>query len=153
MSPVRANRGSRGRALGATVAVVAALTASACTEVESAAVDGYQPAKVEHHEGSEMVTIVFTEEGAERTGIATAEVENVGGQLVAPYAALIYDPEGGTWVYTSPDERRYQRAEVVVDRIEGDRVYLTEGPAAGTTVVTTGAAEVYGVELEVDGSH
>jgi hypothetical protein len=130
---------------------MAALMASACAEVESAAVDGYQPAKVEHN--GDVVTVILTEEGAERTGVETSQIESVGGQLVAPYAALLYDPAGRTYVYTSPEPLSFERAEVVVDRIEGDRVYLTDGPAAGTAVVTTGAAEVYGVELEVDGSH
>jgi hypothetical protein len=36
-----------------------------------------------------------------------------------------------------------------VDRIEGDRVLLTDGPPAGTKVVTVGVTEVYGTELEV----
>ena len=45
------------------------------------------------------------------------------------------------------------RAEVKVDRIDGDRVLLSEGPPAGTKVVTVGAAEVYGAELEIAGSH
>ena len=30
---------------------------------------------------------------------------------------------------------------------------LLRGPAAGTKVVTVGAAEVYGTELEIAGSH
>ncbi len=42
---------------------------------------------------------------------------------------------------------------VKVDRIEGNRVVLTNGPAARTAVVTVGAAEVYGAELEIAGSH
>ena len=45
------------------------------------------------------------------------------------------------------------RADVVVDRIDGDRVLLTEGPRPGSRVVTVGAAEVYGAELEIAGSH
>jgi multidrug efflux pump subunit AcrA (membrane-fusion protein) len=68
---------------------------------------------------------------------------------VVPYAALIYDPEGKTYVYTSPKPLEYLREEVKVDRIEGDRVLVSRGPPAGTEVVTVGAAEVYGTELEV----
>ena len=45
------------------------------------------------------------------------------------------------------------RRPVTVERIDAGRVFLTRGPAAGTTVVTTGAAEVYGAELEIAASH
>ena len=38
----------------------------------------------------------------------------------------------------------YQRAAVVVDRIEDGKVLITSGSPSGTEVVTTGAAEVYG---------
>jgi hypothetical protein len=40
------------------------------------------------------------------------------------------------------------RAEIEVDRVAGDRVLLHEGPAVGTKVVTTGAPQVHGAELE-----
>jgi hypothetical protein len=41
------------------------------------------------------------------------------------------------------------RERVRVGRVDGDRVLLSRGPAAGTRVVTVGTAEVYGTELEV----
>jgi hypothetical protein len=66
-----------------------------------------------------------------------------------PYAALLYDPEGKTYVYTSPRELRYVKKQVRVARIDGDRVVLTRGPPAGTPVVTVGVVEVYGTDLEV----
>ena len=34
-------------------------------------------------------------------------------------------------------------------RVEGARVLLSRGPAPGTDVVTTGAAEMYGTEFEL----
>ena len=70
-----------------------------------------------------------------------------------PYEALIYNDEAKTFVYTSPKPLSYLRAAVKVDRIKGDRVYLSEGPPAGTKVVTVGATEVYGTEAEIAGSH
>ena len=45
------------------------------------------------------------------------------------------------------------RQAVTVGRIDAGRAFLTKGPAAGTTVVTTGAAEVYGAELDIAASH
>ncbi len=49
----------------------------------------------------DLKRVTFTAEGAERIGLETAEVGRSGGHKVVPYAALIYDPEGETYVYTS----------------------------------------------------
>jgi hypothetical protein len=70
-----------------------------------------------------------------------------------PYAALIYDQQGVVWVYTNPSPLTFQRVEVVVDRIVDDLAMLKDGPAPGTLVVTIGATEVYGAELDVAGGH
>jgi hypothetical protein len=134
-------------------ALVAAVALSGCTEVESADVEGYEPSKLEDVEGSEVKQVTLTEEGAARAGVQTAPVRRSGERRVLPYSALLYDGEGGTFVYTAPKPLSFLRADVVVDRIDGGRVLLTDGPAVGSRVVTTGAAEVYGSELEIAGSH
>jgi hypothetical protein len=124
----------------------AALPIAGCTEVETETATGYEPSTLEPVKGNEDLKLVrFTAEGAKRVDLQTASVR----RNVVPYAALIYDPEGKTFVYTSPKPLEYLREEVKVDRIDGDRVLLTRGPPAGTRVVTVGAAEVYGTELEV----
>ena len=147
-SGVRAHRRAVGLAL-----IVAGVALSGCTEVEPAEEAGYEPAKVQDVEGSELKQVTLTAEGAERTGLQTAPVGRSGDHRVVPYSALIYDGEGATFVYTAQKPRSFLRAEVVVDRIEGDRVLLADGPAAGSRVVTIGATEVYGAELDVAGSH
>jgi hypothetical protein len=43
----------------------------------------------------------------------------------------------------------FVRTPVTVDFIENDLVYLTEGPAAGTEVVTVGGSLLYGTETGV----
>jgi hypothetical protein len=125
------------------VLAIAALPVSACTEVEEESDAGYEPAKLEQVRGFTRVT--FTKEGADRVGLATARIES----NVVPYAALIYDAEGKTYVYTSPKPLTYLREEVEVDRIDGERAILSNAPPGGTEVVTTGAAEVHGAELEI----
>jgi hypothetical protein len=147
-SGLRAHRRAVGLAL-----IVAGVALSGCTEVEPAEDVGYEPAKVHEVEGSELKQVMLTAEGAERTGLQTAPVRRSGDHRVVPYSALIYDGEGRTFVYTAPKPRSFLRAAVVVDRIEGDRVLLADGPAAGSRVVTIGATEVYGTELDVAGSH
>jgi hypothetical protein len=70
---------------------------------------------------------------------------------IVPYAAVIYDVEGGTWVYVKEqsDALSFVRAPISIDYIEGDLAFLTEGPAVGTEVVTVGGAELYGAETGV----
>ena len=68
---------------------------------------------------------------------------------LVPYSAVIYDVKGATWVYTNPEGKVYLRQPVKVDYIKGQLAYLSEGPAAGTSVVTRGVAELYGAETGV----
>jgi hypothetical protein len=137
-------------ALAGLVLAIGAVPLAGCTEVETETATGYEPSTLEPVKGNDdLQRVTFTEEGAKRVDLQTAAVRRSGAHKVVPYAALIYDPEGKTYVYTSPKPLEYLRAEVKVDRIEGDRVLVSRGPPAGTRVVTVGAAEVYGTELEV----
>jgi hypothetical protein len=130
--------------------VVVALALSGCTEVETESATGYEPAKLEPIKGDDdLQRVTFTAEGADRIGLRTARVRRAGEHTTVPYAALLYDPHGKTYVYTSPRSLEYVRAEVRIRGIEGNRVVLFDGPAVGTEIVTVGATEVYGTELEV----
>jgi hypothetical protein len=133
--------------------LLAGLPLVGCSEVEEASTGGYEPAELEPVEGSELTRVAFTEEGARRTGLRTATVRRSGERRVVPYAALIYDGAGESWVYTSPAPLTFVRAKVEVDRVIGSRMLLTDGPPAGSEVVTVGASEVYGAELEIAGGH
>jgi hypothetical protein len=135
------------------VLAIASLPLAGCKEVETGTATGYEPAKIEEIKGTDVKRVTLTAEGAKRTGLKTATVRRDGGHEVVPYESLIYDAEGKTYVYTSPKPLTFLRVPVKVDRIEGNRVVLTDGPAARTAVVTVGAAEVYGTELEIAGSH
>jgi hypothetical protein len=130
--------------------VVAGLPLAGCSEVESESSTGYEPAKLKAvNEHGDLQRVIFTAEGARRIGLRTARVRRSAKRTVVPYTALLYDPEGKTYVYTSPRALVYVRAEVQVRRIDGARALLSDGPPAGTEVVTVGATEVYGTELEV----
>jgi hypothetical protein len=133
-------------------AVVAVTVAVALVGGREADVDaGHEngPATVVHVKGSKFARVVLTALAAERTGVRTEQVREAADGLAVPYTALIYDPQGETWVYTSPERLAYVRAAVLVERIEGDVAYLSDGPDAGTDVVTVGGAELYGTEFEV----
>jgi hypothetical protein len=68
---------------------------------------------------------------------------------VVPHSSLIYGAHGETWVYTSPEPLTYIRHPVSVDYIEDDLAVLSDGPPAGTEVVSVGVAELFGTEFEV----
>jgi len=66
-----------------------------------------------------------------------------------PYAAVLYDTRGGTWVYTNPEPLVFVRQRINVDYIDGEQAVLSDGPAPGTAVVTAGGAELFGTELGI----
>lgn len=114
------------------------------------------PAEIVKTPGSDLHHVILTEKAMERLDLKTDEVREVndpqsGGTLkrIVPYSALIYDPHGKTWVYTSPRPRTFYRNEVEVDYIEGDMVFLKDGPPTGTIIASVGVAELYGTEFEV----
>lgn len=139
--------------VGALTALTLALVVAGCQEIEEVAAPVHQPAKVEEVPGLDVKRVTFDQEGADRVALETDVARETGRGTVIPYAALIYDSEGLAWVYTNPSPLTFQRAEVVVDRVIGDEVWLTDGPAAGTRVVTVGSTQVYGAEFDIAGGH
>ena len=130
--------------------LLAGLAVSACKEVETETETGYVPARLDPVKGSDdLKRVTFTSRAAERVGLRIAPVRRSGGRMQVPYAALVYDPEGKTYVYKSLSPLTFVREEVQVDRIEGNRALLSDSVPLGTGVVSIGAAEVYGAELEV----
>jgi hypothetical protein len=72
-----------------------------------------------------------------------------GSVKAVPYAAVLYDAYGDTWVYTNPSPLTFLRHRIQIDYIEGDLAVLSDGPAAGTAVVVVGAAELFGTETGI----
>jgi cobalt-zinc-cadmium efflux system membrane fusion protein len=67
--------------------------------------------------------------------------------LVVPYASILYDLNGGAWVYEAMGKHVFARRRVVVDHVVGPEAVLALGPKPGTKVVTDGAAELFGTEF------
>lgn len=136
----------------ATAAILAAGLASAGCGGESSAYTYVSPATVEEVDDG-LYELTLTERAAERTGLETTEVATttVDGaeRLTVPYSAVMYHYDGSTWTYTSPEPLKYLRAPIEIDYIEGDVAILLDGPPVGTSVVTVGAAELYGVEFGI----
>ncbi len=85
----------------------------------------------------------------QRVWVQLSLVGGEGSRKIVPYAAVIYDVNGQTWVYTNPEPLTFVRQSVTIDYIEDDFAFLTEGPDAGTEVVVVGGAELYGAETGV----
>ena len=68
---------------------------------------------------------------------------------VVPYAAVLYDAKGDTWVFTNPNPLTFVRHPIHIDYIEGDLAVLSDGPASGTAIVVVGAAELFGAETGI----
>ena len=127
------------------VLFVAALELSGCGNSSEAAPAG----AVEGVTGNPL-EVTLSARAAERLGIKTTEVKGtLAGRTSVPYAAVLYDAHGDTWVYATSEEHVFVRTQVRVDRIDGDVAMLLDGPPSGTSVVTVGLAELFGAETGV----
>lgn len=132
--------------------LVAVLGVSACAEVPSNLVED-QPYELEPIEGTDLQRVKLSDETAARIDLQTASVRPAGRGTAVPHAALIYNPDGDVFVYTRPAPQTYVRAPVTVRRVEGAQALLSDGPPAGTVVVTVGAAELLATEYEILNQH
>ena len=124
----------------------------ACARSE-AAPEAVPPAVVEAVPGSDVKTVQLTEDAALAAGIATAPVTQAStpGQLRIPYSAVMYYLDGSTWTYQVQAKNTFRRVPIRVQSISGQVATLTAGPPVGSQVVTVGAPEVLGAELEISG--
>jgi hypothetical protein len=158
----------RNRRIAAAVLVAASLQLAACGPAAVGSVakaTNPQAAKVEKIDGGKVSRVILTDKAAQRLGIKTVPFQEsvvvpkrpagpagkpeIGGgpRKVIPYAAVVYDVNGGTWAYTSTAPLTFVRQPVKVDYIDGDLAVLVDGPPPGSSVVTVGAAELFGAEL------
>ena len=117
--------------------------------------DAIKPAQVDLIPGTELHRVKLTARAAQRLDIQTAQVQVAlagdggAGRTTIPYAAVLYDADGGTWTYINLEPLVFMRHPISIDYIEQDRAVLTSGPPVGTAVVTVGAAELFGAEFGV----
>jgi hypothetical protein len=113
----------------------------------------YEPAHLESISPNQPKRVILTEEAVQRTELQTTKVRLEDRDLEVEHAALIYDQKGKTWVFTVVGPRTYVRAPVKIKEIDDELMILASGPPPGTEVVTVGAIELWGTELEVAGKH
>jgi hypothetical protein len=131
------------------LAAAVAVSLLACTRTPDDPA-GRPAATVQRVGGSAQARVTLTSEAARHLGVETDKARpGSRGRVLVPYAAMLYDPAGRTWVYTSPEPLVFVRDAIDVEVIRGSWALLTSGPPPGTSVVTVGASELLGVEYEV----
>jgi hypothetical protein len=147
---------SRHKAAALLLLAALCLGAAACSRTDGAA-EGESPSdavRLEPVHGTELSKVILSQRAAERLGIRTDRVRlqrrpGAGTRKVIAHGAVLYDEHGDTWAFTSPAPLTFLRQKIDIDDITGTSVFLRDGPPAGTTVVTVGAAELLGAELGV----
>lgn len=133
--------------------VLLVLGAAGCSVATSATESKKEaPAVVEAIAGKSVKSVKLTELAEKRVGVETTTITKSASGTVVPYQSVLYTPDGNTWVYTVAGQRQYVREQITVATVggtAGTEAFLSAGPAAGTTIVTTGVIELYGAELGV----
>ena len=98
-------------------ALTAAFMVAGCGAARPPTAD--KPAEVVPIEGTDLSRVILTPEAADRIGIKTTPVQIVaiaGGAngIAIPLAAVVYDPDGVTWVYTQVERLTFVRERVVI---------------------------------------
>lgn len=114
------------------------------------AVGFVKPAKIEAIPGSPLKKVTLTAKAAQRLDVQTAEVRaDPSGKRVIPYAAVLYDKQGATWVYVTSEPLVFVRHAIAIELIRGENAMLKDGPAVGAKVLVVGVPQVYGAEIGV----
>jgi hypothetical protein len=135
------------------VLVLLSLGLSGCGP-KAAGTEKKQPALLEPmDDGTDRKRVTLTDKAAQRIDLQTADVMavqvNGAERRAVPYAAVIYDTAGNTWVYTNPEGLTFVREQVQIESIDGDQAILSAGLESGARVVTVGVAELFGAETGV----
>jgi hypothetical protein len=112
------------------------------------------PAQIAEIPGKDVKSVTLSEHAEKRLGVETTELAASPQGTTVPYSAVFYTPDGSAWVYTVDKPLTYVREQVVVANVagaKGDQAFLAQSPPVGTTVVKTGAIELYGAEIGVSG--
>lgn len=134
--------------------IVVGLQLTACKR-HHAVHEAEHPSEVQAIEGSNVKRVTLTEKAMQRLDVRTTEVReqrvsrSIVPRKVVPYAAVIYDPQGQTWIYTSLQPRTFIRHKVEIDYVENDLAVLNDGPPAGTVIASRAVAELYGTDFGV----
>jgi len=140
----------RRRPMAAVLCAALLFSLPACAQPSAMAETASEaPATVEKNATTGIARITLSQRAIDRLELLTDTVKAApgGAGLLFPYAALLYDAQGKTWVYINPEPRVYERQAVTVTKVEAGAVTASVGPAVGTPVVTVAGAELFGAEF------
>ncbi len=83
--------------------------------------------------------------------IVSVPVNGESDALIIPSLAVLYDIHGDSWAYVAESEGTYVRKRITITRTIDDMVEVVSGVAEGDLIVTTGAAELFGIEFGTSG--
>jgi hypothetical protein len=135
---------AKGKAAAAALVITAVTGLAACSY--PAGGRHVPAARIERVGRDQAPSVVLSPAGAQRLGLQAATARPAGSLTVIPYAALLYQPNGQTVVYTGTGPLTYTRQPIVVSKIVDNQVYLSRGLAPGRRVITAGAEELLGVQ-------
>lgn len=95
-------------------------------------------------------SVTFSKIGVERAGVRTTRVTAGDGYRELPYAALLYNADGSTFVYTATGPRTYTYTPIKVLEVVDDTIRFTGGPGPGDPVVTSGVPQVHGADVQLE---
>ena len=81
----------------------------------------------------------------QRLGV-TVQLADAQESPTVPWSAVVFDVNGGTWVYVQNTPRSFVRRRVAVKYTSGSDAVLSTGPAIGAKVVSEGVQELFGAE-------
>ena len=99
---------------------------------------------------SDLFFEISNSEGLFRTGQKVSVLLTQlgsGNRIVVPWSAIMYDINGGNWVYLRTRQHTYSRRRVEVSSVIDGSAVLTRGINKDEEIVTTGAAELFGTEF------
>ncbi len=91
-----------------------------------------------HNSGEEAIP-------GRRVGVLTP-VKHASESLTLPASAVVFDALGGSWVYEQAAPLTYTRKRVTMSYVSGNDAVLSNGPAAGTPIITIGSQALFGAE-------
>ena len=145
---------SRRIRVGLTLAAVAtALLSAGCAgggPEEEESVELFQTKLVELDDFPGHHSVTFSKTGVERADVGTTPVTAGDGHSELPDAALLYNADGSTFVYTATGPRTYTYTPIKLIGADDGTIIFTGGPKPGAPVVTSGVPQVHGADIQLE---
>ncbi len=137
----------------ALAAVATAYLPSACAgggPEEEEEVELFQTKLVELKDFPGHHSVTFSKIGVQRADVGSTPVTAGDGHSELPDAALLYNADGSTFVYTVTGTRTYTYTPIKLLKVVDDTLYFTGGPKPGAPVVTSGVPQVHGADIQLE---